>query len=97
MRLLYITTAVFTLAAGPVSGETGTSAAPAEKPVSPYAKWQRGPMKDPGFFPIAVWLQDPANAKRFEALGFNLYVGLWKGPTTRQLAALKSAGMPVIC
>ncbi len=48
-------------------------------------------------FPIAVWLQDPANASRYKAAGFNLYVGLWKGPTAAQLASLKQAGMPVIC
>ena len=50
-----------------------------------------------GSFPIAVWLQDPRNAGRSKAAGINVYVGLWKGPTEAQLAALKSAGMPVIC
>src|SRR5713101_6336670 len=39
----------------------------------------------------------PSNARRFQAAGINLYVGLWKGPTEEQLAALKAAGMPVIC
>jgi len=48
-------------------------------------------------FPIAVWLQNPSNAERYKAAGFNLYVGLWQGPTEEQLAALKRAGMPVIC
>ncbi|MDB6036650.1 MAG: putative glycosyl hydrolase [Verrucomicrobiales bacterium] len=47
--------------------------------------------------PIGVWLQDPHNAERFKNAGINLYVGLWKGPSTEQLARLKSAGMPVIC
>src|ERR1044071_3172543 len=32
-------------------------------------------------FPIAVWLQSPSNAARYQAAGVNLYVGLWKGPT----------------
>ena len=32
-----------------------------------------------------------------EDAGFNLYVGLWKGPTEAQLEALRKAGMPVIC
>jgi hypothetical protein len=36
-------------------------------------------------------------APRYKAAGINLYVGLWKGPTEEQLAALKAAGMPVIC
>lgn len=49
------------------------------------------------FFPIAVWLQAPRNAKRFREAGINLYVGLWKGPTAEQLRALKAAQMPVIC
>lgn len=49
------------------------------------------------FFPVAVWLQSPHNAERFKAAGINLYLGLWKGPTEEQLAALKAAKMPVIC
>jgi len=48
-------------------------------------------------FPIAVWCQDPVNAAKFRAAGINLYVALWKGPTEDQLAALKAAGMPVVC
>ncbi|MBN1851641.1 MAG: hypothetical protein JW829_02925 [Pirellulales bacterium] len=64
---------------------------------TPYARWDRGPTKDPNYFPIAVWLQAPKNAKRYQAAGINLYIGLWKGPTEQQLAELKKAGMPVIC
>jgi RNA polymerase sigma factor (sigma-70 family) len=52
---------------------------------------------DPGYFPIAVWLQDPRNAEAYKRAGINLYVGLWRGPTEEQLTALKKAGMPVIC
>ncbi len=48
-------------------------------------------------FPIGVWLQDPRNAERYEAIGIKVYVGLWEGPTEKQLAALEKAGMPVIC
>lgn len=59
--------------------------------------WKHGPSADPNFFPIAVWLQDPRNAGKYKAAGINLYIGLWKGPTAEQLAALKAAGMPVIC
>jgi hypothetical protein len=61
---------------------------------SPYAKWPKGPGDA---FPIAVWLQDPGLAPRYKAAGINLYVGLWKGPTEKQLADLKAAGMRVIC
>ena len=68
-----------------------------EQPSAPYAQWANGPGRDPSYFPIAVWLQAPKNAKRYREAGFNLYVGLWKGPTEAQLAELRAAGMPVIC
>jgi hypothetical protein len=64
---------------------------------SPYAKWTNGPSHDTGFFPIAVWLQNPNKAQQYQAAGFNTYVGLWKGPTEKQLEELKKAGMKVIC
>lgn len=69
------------------------------KPVSanPYVKWTNGPSRDAGFFPIGVWLQNPTKAGNYKDAGFNTYVGLWKGPTEKQLAALKKAGMKVIC
>jgi hypothetical protein len=54
-------------------------------------------LANPNIFPIAVWLQDPARARRYRKIGINLYVGLWKGPTETQLAALKKHGMKVIC
>ena len=54
-------------------------------------------LTNPSDFPIAVWLQGPENAGRYEAAGINLYVGLWQGPTEAQLTTLKAAGMPVIC
>lgn len=62
-----------------------------------YARWKYGPPSNPSFFPIAVWLQQPKNAPRYQKAGFNLYVGLWRGPTEEQLAALREAKMPVIC
>lgn len=55
------------------------------------------PLDDRSFFPIAVWLQNPAQAARYRAAGINLYVGLWKGPTEGQLAELSKHGMRVIC
>ncbi len=60
-------------------------------------RWEHGPPADPDYFPIAVWLQDPRNAERYKQAGINLYVALWEGPTDAQLAALKAAGMRVIC
>jgi hypothetical protein len=64
---------------------------------SPYAQWKNGLSADASTFPIAVWLQDPRNAAKYKAAGINLFIGLWKGPTEEQLAALKDAGMPIIC
>ena len=62
-----------------------------------YAQWKNGLPGSPDFFPIAVWLQDPANAPKFQAAGINVYVGLWEGPTEKQLAELKKHGMRVFC
>ncbi|MGB2822864.1 MAG: hypothetical protein WBF17_17915, partial [Phycisphaerae bacterium] len=76
---------------------TATMTARAADRPNAYAAWASGPPRDPNYFPIAVWLQSPQNAGKFRAAGINLYVGLWKGPTERQLAELKSAGMQVIC
>jgi len=75
-----------------VSSATGPTVS-----ASPYAKWENGPSKDPAFFPIAVWLQNPRNAEKYRQAGINTYVGLWRGPTETQLAELKAAGMKVIC
>jgi hypothetical protein len=57
----------------------------------------RGLPTEPGFFPIAVWLQAPTNAERYRAIGVNTYVGLWRGPTEEQLDALDKAGIRLIC
>lgn len=73
------------------------SASPSATNTSPYAAWSHGPSPAPDFFPLAVWLQDPANAGHYRAAGFNTYVALWKGPTEEQLAKLKQADMRVIC
>ena len=64
---------------------------------SPYVKWENGPSHNVDFFPVAVWLQNPAKASRYRRAGFNTYVGLWRGPTQKQLEELKNAGMKVIC
>ncbi len=62
-----------------------------------YAAWRNGPPVDPSFFPIAVWLQDPADAAKYKEIGVNVYVGLWQGPTEEQLETLKKAGMLTVC
>ena len=79
---------------------TALEAAPAKPAAAtdqPELTWTNGPWADSNFFPIAVWLQDPPMAQRYRQAGFNTYVGLWLGPTEKQLAALNQAGMRVIC
>ncbi|MBZ0153004.1 MAG: beta-galactosidase [Planctomycetes bacterium] len=61
------------------------------------ARFPNGLPTAPSFFPIGVWLQSPHNAARYRDLGINLYVGLYRGPTTAQLEALEAAGMQVLC
>jgi len=75
----------------------GMSAAQPLASANSPATWSHGPPHDTGYFPIAVWLQSPGNAKRYRDAGFNTYVGLWNGPTEEQLAGLKSAGIRVFC
>lgn len=62
-----------------------------------YGAWPRGYPADASYFPIGVWMQNPANAERFEAVGVNHFVGLWQGPTDEQLANARAASMPVVC
>lgn len=86
----------FTAALGVLAGDIAPLPA-AEPKAATAPKWKNGPPADPGFFPLGVWLQSPGNAEKYKKAGINLYVGLWDGPTEEQLAALKKAGMKVIC
>jgi hypothetical protein len=79
------------------AGDASPASINALTPPALYARWKNGLPTNENFFPIAVWLQNPANASRFKALGINLYVGLYRGPTSNQLAQLQAAGMSVIC
>jgi hypothetical protein len=58
-------------------------------------RWQRTTCRSQ--LPIAVWLQDPANASKYKHIGINVYVGLARGPTEKQLAELKKHDIRVIC
>ncbi len=60
------------------------------------ADYPNGFPSDPGFFPIGVWLQSPARALAYKAIGINTFVGLWKGPTEGQLAVLAKFNMFVV-
>jgi hypothetical protein len=62
-----------------------------------FARWDHGPPSDPSFFPLMVWMQNPANATRFQAVGVNFFTGLWEGPTADQLSGLTAAKMPAVC
>jgi len=64
---------------------------------TPYAAWTNGPSDQVDYFPIGVWLQNPSRAAEYQALGINLYIGLWEGPTAWQISTLTAAGIPVIC
>ena len=68
--------AIFLLGVHPAvrggEGNAPAAAAPASE--------LKGPLADPSFFPIAVWLQSPAQAGRYKEAGINLYVALWRGP-----------------
>ena len=62
-----------------------------------YRRWSAGPPADPSYFPLGVWLQSPFNAPLFKAIGINSFIGLWMGPTDKQLDELKTAGMTTVC
>ena len=65
-------------------------------PASAEAPYPNGFPIDPRFFPIGVWLQSPAHARNYKAIGINTFVGLWNGPTEAQLAELAKNGMFVV-
>jgi len=62
-----------------------------------YSQWSQGFPADPAFFPIGVWMQNPKNAARYQAVGVNHFVGLWQGPTDEQITDAVAAGMHVVC
>jgi hypothetical protein len=83
------------------SGPTSTNASPSPPSggylSDHYRQWANGPPADPGYFPIAVWMQNPEkNARRYKDIGINLFLGLWEGPQEPQLAALEAASLPTI-
>lgn len=93
LKYAFLTFAIFSVAFSWMD----SSFAESKDAPGPYAKWSNGPSSDPNYFPIGVWLQDPKNAQRYQKAGINLYVGLWKGPTEKQLNILRANKMQVIC
>lgn len=82
--------------AAPIASLNPPAAAAPQARSTDGARWPNGPSADPTYFPIGVWLQAPTNAAAYKAIGINLFIGLWEGPTDAQLGALDAAGMPVI-
>jgi hypothetical protein len=70
-----------------------TAQVPGKETGSALAADLSGIPDDAKFFPIGIWMQSPSNAARYKEIGINTYVGLWKGPTEEQLAALARVGM----
>ena len=56
-----------------------------------------GPLADENFFPLAVWLQNPANAAKYRAAGINVYVALSRRAGDKQFAELAKQGIFVVC
>src|SRR5215218_3107517 len=63
---------------------------------TPRVLTDKGFPSDEKFFPLAVWVQSPRNARRYRDLGINTYVALYRGPTAEQLDALDKAGIVAI-
>src|SRR6266404_3264113 len=94
----HATVAVLIIILGALSAiQSPGGESPAASPAPAYSHWKNGLSSDENYFPIAVWLQNPRHAARYKAAGINVYVALWRGPTTNQLAELQAAGMSLIC
>lgn len=63
---------------------------------SVVAQHQIADKKDPNFFPIGVWAQDPENASAYKAIGVNLYIHVPGGMDQQKLDLLRKARMKVI-
>ena len=73
-----------------------TVAPPMDSAAAGAQVYQNGLPPDPSYFPIGVWLQPPRLAPEYKAIGVNLFVKLWQGPTEAQLAELARYDMRVL-
>jgi hypothetical protein len=64
------------LAGAFLTGATATIAGPVAVAEKPAMSWTNGAWANSNFFPIAVWLQDPALAGRHRQAGINTYADL---------------------
>ncbi|HMI93490.1 MAG TPA: hypothetical protein VK509_19090 [Polyangiales bacterium] len=62
-----------------------------------HARWPNGLPPSVSYVPIGVWMQSPDNAERYRAVGVNLFIGLWEGPTDEQLDALPAPAVSTFC
>jgi hypothetical protein len=63
---------------------------------NPYAAWPKSFPGGADFFPIAVWMQSPANAQAYHDIGVNTYVALAGRLTDESEAAMTTAGIRVV-
>src|SRR5687767_11124008 len=61
-----------------------------------FAQDQKQQNTDPGFFPIAVWAQNPVNASAYKENGINMFISIHGGLDQEKMDHLKKAGMKVI-
>jgi hypothetical protein len=61
-----------------------------------YAQKTPTNKNEKGFFPIAVWAQNPKNAAAYKSNGINMYVSIHGGLDKEKLDLLKEADMKVI-
>jgi hypothetical protein len=61
-----------------------------------YSQHRAESRNDPGFFPIAVWAQNPSNALAYKEYGINMFISIHGGLDQDKLDHLKNANMKVI-
>jgi hypothetical protein len=63
---------------------------------SPYSQWTYGPPANANFFPIGVWLQSPGNAKEYQNIGVNMFIGFYGDLDAASMTTFGSMKMPVV-
>ena len=61
-----------------------------------FAQESKAVKEDPGFFPIAVWAQNPVYASSYKDNGINMFISIHGGLDQEKLDQLKKAEMKVI-
>lgn len=87
---------IISLVAGFISAAAMLAVVGAATEQSPAPLYANGLPTSDSYFPIALWLQSPSRVPEYEAIGINLFDGLYEGSTEEQLAELNKYDMPVI-